>query len=124
MPTDANDPFRYIPLTDRMTAVLADPGFNADALDEGIRHHVVILRCGGIDTFESCQGGVGHPCPDPLVRFHGTRSEGYRAFAWAQENNLHPTELRRVWNVDRGELSGPTWEMTFRLTDGEPDHAD
>jgi hypothetical protein len=32
-------------------------------LDAGIRRYVAALRSGGIETFESCEGGEGHPFP-------------------------------------------------------------
>lgn len=43
-------------------------------LDSGIRNYVLILRSGGIETFESCEGGEGHVFPEPTVRFLGPQS--------------------------------------------------
>ncbi|KKL60024.1 hypothetical protein LCGC14_2209410, partial [marine sediment metagenome] len=40
-------------------------------IDPGIRYAVLVLRAGGIETFESCEGGPGHASPDPTIRFHG-----------------------------------------------------
>lgn len=85
-------------------------------LDDGIRHHVETLRAGGVETFESCQGGDGHCFTDPTVRFFGQPEEGYRAVAWAITNGLPVMELRRCWWLDGAELVGPHWEMTFRPT--------
>ena len=85
-------------------------------LDAGIERVVLILREQGIETFESCEGGVGHAFPVPTVRFHGEHSEGFRAFAIAQCHALPVSELRRVWDVIAGEPEGPHWEMTFRWT--------
>ncbi len=90
-------------------------------LDEGIAHHVYLLRAGGIETYESCQGGEGHAFPDPTIRFYGQHSEGFRALAWAMEHGLRPAELRRFWAVNDGEPTGPQWEITFaRKGFGEP----
>lgn len=57
-------------------------------LDRGILRHVEALRAAGIETFESCEGGSGHAYPEPTVRFHGDRSEGFKAFAAARQAGL------------------------------------
>ena len=72
-------------------------------LDPGIAREVEILRAGGIETFESCEGGVGHAYPEPTVRFHGGRAEGFRALAVAAENALQVQALRRTWPIIDGE---------------------
>lgn len=82
-------------------------------LDPGIRDAVEVLVVAGIETFESCEGGSGHAYPEPTVRFHGERSEGYRAFAVALQAGLPVTGLKRVWPVVDEELTGPWWELTF-----------
>lgn len=82
-------------------------------LDAGIVDAVVALRQRGVETFESCEGGTGHAFPEPTVRFHGERSEGFRAFAIDMEVGLPVAELRRVWPVQDGEPTGPWWEITF-----------
>jgi hypothetical protein len=40
-------------------------------VDKGIRHAVAVLWAGGVETFESCEGGKGHAYPEATVRFHG-----------------------------------------------------
>ena len=82
-------------------------------LDEGIQRYVEVLAGAGIETFESCEGGVGHAYPEPTIRFHGERGEGFRALAAAQEAELPVAELRRTWPVLDEEPTGPWWEMTF-----------
>lgn len=82
-------------------------------LDEGIARFVVILNEAGIETYESCEGGTGHAYPVPTVRFHGERSEGFRALAVALQHALPVQDLRRIWNIIDGEPVGPHWEMTF-----------
>ena len=82
--------------------------------DPGIRREVEALRGAHVETFESCEGGPGHSCPEPTVLFCGDRSEGFRAFAVAIQAGLPVDALRRVWSVVDGELKGPWWEMTFR----------
>jgi len=82
-------------------------------LDPGITKIVHALIGAGIETFESCQGGNGHAYPEPTVRFHGSRSEGFKAVAAALTAGLPVTGLRRTWPVIEGEPTGPYWEMTF-----------
>lgn len=90
-------------------------------LDPGIRQAVMILRQGGVETFESCQGGNGHSYREPTVRFRGSRSEGYKALAAAMQAGLPVAELRRVWPILDGEATGPWWELTFVSTDADAD---
>ena len=87
-------------------------------LDKGIKHEVEILAEGGIETYESCEGGIGHCYPEPTIRFYGERSEGFKALAIALQNGLKPSALRRIWNIIDGEPVGPDWEMTFTHIDG------
>ena len=68
---------------------------------------------GGVETFESCQGGPGHAFLEPTIRFHGGHTEGIRALAVAMEAELPVDALRRVWTVIDGEPTGPCWELTF-----------
>lgn len=82
-------------------------------LDHGIAGAVETLRRAGIETFESCEGGCGHAYPQPTVRFHGTRAEGFRALAAAENEKLPVAELRRVWLIHDSEPTGPHWEITF-----------
>lgn len=91
-----------------------DEGLEFDPpLDVGIRQAVEILSRAGIETFESCEGGPGHSYAEPTVRFHGDRSEGFRALALALQNNLPVSALRRAWNITDGEPTGPIWEIVF-----------
>lgn len=89
-------------------------------LDLGIRRYVLILRAEGIETYESCQGGEGHCYPEPTVRFSGTHSDGFRAFAVAMTYGLPVRALRRCYTVWNGFLEGPHWELTFTKLDGAP----
>jgi hypothetical protein len=79
----------------RDSARLPIPG----KLDPGICHAVERLRAGGIETFESCQGGPGHAFREPTIRFHGTPEAGWRAVALCLAYGLPITALRRVWDV-------------------------
>lgn len=85
-------------------------------LDAGIRRIVEVLSSNGTETFESCEGSSGHAFLEPTVRFHGDRAEGFRVYALAVSHELPVRELRRVYTVNRGELEGPWWEMTFYST--------
>ena len=82
-------------------------------LDAGIEHAVQIPNQVGIETYESYEGGSGHAYPEPTVRFHGERAEGFRALSVALQNNLPVSGLKRVWCIIDGEPFGPTWELTF-----------
>jgi hypothetical protein len=87
-------------------------------IDKGIAHEVRILWDNGVETTESCQGGQGHPFPEPTVRFAGGQGEGMRALGIALQHGLRVTALRRVWSIIDGEACGPVWEMTFDHPNG------
>jgi hypothetical protein len=82
-------------------------------LDPGIKPYVLALRSAGIETFESCEGGNGHSFPEPIVRFHGGMSEGFKAFGVARERGLPVYQLRLSYTVQDGMLNGPYWELVF-----------
>jgi hypothetical protein len=82
-------------------------------IDCGIKREVEILRANGVETFESCEGGQGHPFHEPTVRFHGNAAEGMRALAVALQHGLSVSELRRYYAVIDGEPNGPYWAITF-----------
>lgn len=90
------------------------PGDSHLPLDPGIAEAVTVLRAGGVETFESCEGGPGHAFPVPTVRFFGDAWAGFRAFAVAMECGLNVASLRRIYDVIDCQLHGPWWEMTFR----------
>jgi len=82
-------------------------------LDTGIKYAVELLNNAGVETYESCEGGNGHSYTEPTIRFHGDRSEGFKALALALQNNLPVSAIRRVWTVIDNEPTGPTWEIVF-----------
>ncbi|MCK5608363.1 hypothetical protein KAR91_41155 [Candidatus Pacearchaeota archaeon] len=82
-------------------------------LDADIENAVNILFNAGVETFESCEGGIGHAYPEPTIRFHGDRHEGLRAFVIAMQNSLKVAYLRRIYQIIDGELIGPYWEIVF-----------
>lgn len=84
------------------------------AIDPGIRPYVLALREGGVETFESCQGGAGHAFAEPTIRFHGPVSAGFKAYAVALDRGLPVAALRLSYPVDGSQmLTGPWWEMVF-----------
>jgi hypothetical protein len=85
-------------------------------LDPKIRDAVLILRKGGIETFESCQGGKRHCSEEPFIRFHGHQPEGLKAVSVALYAGLKVSELRRIWTIRDRELNGAWWEMIFSPT--------
>jgi len=84
-----------------------------EGLDPGIARVVELLINAGIETFESCEGGLGHAFREPTVRFYGHQAEGFRALAVLLEHDLKPAALRRYWAVIDGEPTGPHWEVVF-----------
>jgi hypothetical protein len=86
------------------------------ALDPGIARYVEALRAASVETFESCQGGEGHAAVEPIVRFFGDRSEGFRALDVALKRGLPVRDLRRYWQIVDGEPCGPFWELAFRAS--------
>ena len=95
-----------------MASRQCDPHYDPP-LDAGIERAVRILNQAGIETYESCEGGSGHAYPEPTIRFHGERADGFRALSVALQNNLPVSGLKRVWCIIDGEPTGPTWELTF-----------
>jgi hypothetical protein len=89
-----------------------------EGLDTGIEAAVRVLRDAGVPTYESCEGGDGHAFPEPTVRFGGNYAEGLAALSvvlqYESEVGLRPYQLRRVWRMDGGELTGPWWDLVFR----------
>lgn len=82
-------------------------------LDGGIAQYVHVLREAGVETYESCEGGDGHPFLEPTVRIWGGPHAGFKAYGVALEHGLPVKDIRRFWTVLDGELTGPNWEMTF-----------
>lgn len=82
-------------------------------LDLGIRKAVEILQAGGVETFESCEGGKGHAYLEPTVRFHGTTAAGWHALSVCKDHGLPIAALRRIWCILDEEPTGPYWEITF-----------
>jgi len=82
-------------------------------LDAGIADAVALLCKAGVETFESCEGGIGHAYPEPTIRFHGHEAEGFRAIAVALAAGLSVSALRRVWDIHGQEPTGPWWEIVF-----------
>jgi hypothetical protein len=89
-------------------------------LDPGIADAVRVLRAAGVETFESCEGGQGHSYPEPTVRFHGDRGEGFRALAamLSRSDTAEATSLKRVYDIIDREPIGPYWEITFKPKQG------
>lgn len=82
-------------------------------LDAGIKSYVETLREAGVETYESCEGGKGHPYPEPTIRFHGDHFEGFKVLAIALQYNFPVAYLRIVWSIEDLRPVGPTWEIVF-----------
>lgn len=89
-------------------------GRGGKGLDEGIAPFVRILWDEGINTWESCESGEGHPHPEPIIYFSGGFSEGFKAASIALRCDLPVSELRRFWNLGKENgIEGPHWAITF-----------
>lgn len=74
-----------------------------------------ILAANGIEVIAN----DGEQKPDyQKVRFAGQRDRGPFAVGIALEHGLKVMELRRLWLIVNGEMTGPFWELTF----GERNH--
>ena len=82
-------------------------------LDGGIKKYVEILRSEGIETYESCEGGKGHPYPEPTICFHGQIEEGFRGLAVALQNGLPVSEIRQFWSIEDKQPVGPSWAIVL-----------
>lgn len=82
-------------------------------LDAGIARAVHIVNEANVFTYESCEGGEGHAFPEPTVRFSGNRSEAFRALAALLDYGLRVFEMRHVWRIEDGDLTGPSWDIVF-----------
>jgi len=113
--TNTADPFAAILREYDLEWRLRAPreGIYVPGLDPGIERAVLLLRAAGIETYESCEGGPGHAYPEPTIRCHGDKSEGFRALDIALKHGLPVSNLRRLWTVIDGEPTGPTWELVF-----------
>lgn len=67
------------------------------AVDEVIRPAVKIMREHSFSTFESCQGGKGHPFTEPTIRFNGTEFDLITAYELCYHYKLNVTCVRRVY---------------------------
>jgi hypothetical protein len=75
-----------------------------------VRDAAEVLVRAGVEVFASVEFGEG---PEPLVRFYGGRTQGFRALAVADEHGFRVAAIRRVWTVKDGEPTGPVWELVF-----------
>ena len=83
-------------------------------LEEGIAEAVLFLRAHGVETMWSCEGGPGHACPEPTIRFDAQLAEAFEAYAICERFNWPLHSLRCVWDIGfMGEPCGPVWELVF-----------
>jgi hypothetical protein len=83
-------------------------------LGKGIERLVCALKYHGIQTDQSSEGGKGHSYPFPIVRFEGSKSEGYRALHVALTYGYNVKQPNRTWYIEKGEIIGPAWEIVLR----------
>lgn len=88
-------------------------GMDYSRMDAGIAPWVKLLNENGIETLESCEGGLGHAYPEPTIRLHGVESYGWSALGVAKTFVLPVSELRRTWSFQDGQPHGPYWELVF-----------
>lgn len=97
------------------------PDIDEESIDKGILQAVLTLRKHRVDTFESCQGGVGHCFPEPTIKFHGDKNEGIRVACICLQENLPVFKIGRIFTVDDGEITTPYWQVIFisRIPNGQ-----
>jgi len=84
-------------------------------LDPGIRFAVRVLHAaGGIETSQSCEGGVGHAYPDPTIDLVDDEGAGLRAVAALTVYGLDVWTLSRVWPIRHGMPCDVLWRVTLR----------
>lgn len=108
-----------LPLHEQMK----DPAFG---LDDGIRDAVVLLNQHGIETHESCEGGVGHSYTEPTVAFSDDGSKGMHALGVCLQHGLPVSSLQQVWQVsENNTIHQIVWRIVFfkkvYYGRGEPD---
>ena len=89
-----------------------------EGLDIGIEKAVNIMIKNGFQTFESCQGGIGHCFNEPTIRFFGDEFDLIRAWEVCELNGLRVFEAKRVFRkVDMYDidlkLKGLSWDKPF-----------
>lgn len=84
-------------------------------LDAGIRFAVRVLHAAGFDTCQSCQGGKGHPYPEPTVEMvaGGDDALGFGALNALRSYGLPVAELAIVWPVSGSHPFEKNWRITF-----------
>lgn len=68
-------------------------------VDEGIREIVEVLNKHGFDTWESCEGGEGHCCDKPMIRFRGNEFDLIRAFRLCENYGFDLLQANRVYGM-------------------------
>ena len=84
-------------------------------LEPGIATAVIALNEAGIETFTSCEGGEGHPFPEPTVRFYGDKKTAEWAIivVTALGLPLHEARFTRAYLDGEPTTGGPFWELVF-----------
>lgn len=87
-------------------------------LDKGIRFAVRVLHARGIETCQSCQGGVGHAYSEPTVDLVAASDDalGFAALSALQSYGLPVSCVSIVWPVRHGLPFEKLWRITFFKT--------
>lgn len=94
------------------------PEKSYQSLDRGIRFAVRVLHAAGIETCQSCQGGKGHPYPEPTVELvaGGDDAKGFAALAALRSYGLPVASIALVWRVENSTPFEKNWSITFYKT--------
>lgn len=90
------------------------------AIDELIRPAVDLLRKYGIETIESCQGGEGHACLEPMVRFTGDEIDIIRAMDICIAHGMYVSEGRKVYRKIEDITEADNWQKNIGQTYERP----
>ena len=113
--TGRNDPYvasdSMNALGPNMVPVERDDHLDYDELDPLIRPFVRTLRCHGIDTAMSCQGGIGHPHLMPWISFVGDRHTARRVAELADHYAWSVARMDRSFTLRSGRLFHACWTL-------------
>ena len=72
-----------------------------------------ILNENGIDTFESCQGGIEHAFGKPTICFEGNYETAMKVMNLCKKFNIDYFRKYYCYETD-GTFRGPEWEIVFK----------
>lgn len=96
------------------TLVVPDAWY--ERLDAGIRFPVRVLHAAGIETCQSCEGGLSHAYPEPTIELPASAHEatGFAALAALSAYGIDVLGVGLWWGVTDGMPTDRVWRITLR----------